>query len=262
MINICGSNLIPIFITLLCCGAIFVYFNSRLNEIKFAVEKQNRVLTAFITNVQQDIRSGGCMENLAAPEAVLAAQKFVLEKEKEKEKENQKIVVSDDEDESDSDDSSSDSEESDESEDGDDGRDDIEIDQLPPIAFEVLSISDIYSAGESASASEAATEGAGASKAATEGAGASEVGASEAGVIEVGASEAGASEADTSIIEVTDDSLNLVNLLNVGTDTTKSESYDQMRVDDLRKIVSDKNLATKDDVKKLKKPELLVLLKK
>ena len=257
MINICGSNLIPIFITLLCCGAIFVYFNSRLNEIKFAVEKQNRVLTAFITNVQQDIRSGGCMENLAAPEAVLAAQKFVLEKEKEKEKENQKIVVSDDEDESDSDDSSSDSEESDESEDGDDGRDDIEIDQLPPIAFEVLSISDIYSAGASeagagASASKAATEGASASKA-----GASEVGASEAGVIEVGASEA-----DTSIIEVTDDSLNLVNLLNVGTDTTKSESYDQMRVDDLRKIVSDKNLATKDDVKKLKKPELLVLLKK
>ena len=257
MINICGSNLIPIFITLLCCGAIFVYFNSRLNEIKFAVEKQNRVLTAFITNVQQDIRSGGCMENLAAPEAVLAAQKFVLEKEKEKE--NQKIVVSDDEDESDSDDSRSDSEESDESEDGDDGRDDIEIDQLPPIAFEVLSISDIYSAGASeagagagAGAGEAATEGASASKAATEGAGASEA----------GASEAGASEADTSIIEVTDDSLNLVNLLNVGTDTTKSESYDQMRVDDLRKIVSDKNLATKDDVKKLKKPELLVLLKK
>ena len=256
MINICGSNLIPIFITLLCCGAIFVYFNSRLNEIKFAVEKQNRVLTAFITNVQQDIRSGGCMENLAAPEAVLAAQKFVLEKEKEKE--NQKIVVSDDEDESDSDDSSSDSEESDESEDGDDGRDDIEIDQLPPIAFEVLSISDIYSA------SEAATEGAGASasKAATEGAGASEAGASEVGASEAGVIEVGASEADTSIIEVTDDSLNLVNLLNVGTDTTKSESYDQMRVDDLRKIVSDKNLATKDDVKKLKKPELLVLLKK
>ena len=149
---------------------------------------------------------------------------------------------------------------------GDDGREDIEIEQLPPIAFEVLSISDIYSA------SEAATEGAGASKAATEGAGASEAGASEAGASEAGASEAGASEAgvievgaseaDTSIIEVTDDSLNLVNLLNVGTDTTKSESYDQMRVDDLRKIVSDKNLATKDDVKKLKKPELLVLLKK
>ena len=260
MINICGSNLIPIFITLLCCGAIFVYFNSRLNEIKFAVEKQNRVLTAFITNVQQDIRSGGCMENLAAPEAVLAAQKFVLEKEKENQ--NQKIVVSDDEDESDSDDSSSDSEESDESEDGDDGRDDIEIDQLPPIAFEVLSISDIYSAG--ASASEAATEGAGASasEAATEGASASKAGASEVGASEVGVIEVGASEADTSIIEVTDDSLNLVNLLNVGTDTTKSESYDQMRVDDLRKIVSDKNLATKDDVKRLKKPELLVLLKK
>jgi hypothetical protein len=238
MINICGSNLIPIFITLLCCGAIFVYFNSRLNEIKFAVEKQNRVLTAFITNVQQDIRSGGCMENLAAPEAVLAAKKFVLEKE------NEKIVVSDDEDESDSDDSSSDSEESDESEDGDDVRDDIIIDQLPPIAFEVLSVSDIYSS------SELATEGAGASELTTEGAS------------ELTTEGAGASEADTSIIEIMDDTLNLVNLLNVGTDATKSESYEQMRVDDLRKIVSDKNLATKEDVKKLKKPELLVLLKK
>ena len=196
------------------------------------------------------------MENLAAPEAVLAAQKFVLEKEKEKEKENQKIVVSDDEDESDSDDSSSDSEDSDESEDGDDGRDDIEIEQLPPIAFEVLSISDIYSASE-AGASQAGASQAGASQA-----GASQAGAIEVGAIEVGAIEVGASEADTSIIEVMDDTLNLVNLLNVGTDATKSESYDQMRVDDLRKIVSDKNLATKDDVKKLKKPELLVLLKK
>ena len=94
MINICGSNLIPIFITFLCCGAIFIYFNLRLNEIKFAVEKQNRVLTAFITNVQQDIRSsGGSGENLAAPEAVAAAKKFVLERESE----NEKIVVSDDE---------------------------------------------------------------------------------------------------------------------------------------------------------------------
>ena len=36
--------------------------------------------------------------------------------------------------------------------------------------------------------------------------------------------------------------------------------HDQMRVDDLRKLVLDKKLATKEDVKKLKKPELLTLL--
>jgi hypothetical protein len=35
-----------------------------------------------------------------------------------------------------------------------------------------------------------------------------------------------------------------------------------MKVDDLRKVITDKNLATKEEAKKLKKPELLQLLKK
>jgi hypothetical protein len=246
MINICGSNLIPIFITFLCCGAIFIYFNLRLNEIKFAVEKQNRVLTAFITNVQQDIRSsGGSGENLAAPEAVAAAKKFVLERESE----NEKIVVSDDEeeDETDSDDSISDSDESDEDDDCEEPRDETKnikfgnLEQMVPIAFEVLSVN----------------------------------------------ATSALPDLSSSIIEIVDEPLNLVNLLSTVTDSTvsettvgetivtdstitdstvsdatKPESYEQMRVDDLRKIVSDKNLASKEDVKKLKKPELLVLLKK
>ena len=241
MINICGSNLIPIFITFLCCGAIFIYFNLRLNEIKFAVEKQNRVLTAFITNVQQDIRSsGGSGENLAAPEAVAAAKKFVLERESE----NEKIVVSDDEedDETDSDDSISDSDESDDDDDCEEPRDETKnikfdnLEQMVPIAFEVLSVN----------------------------------------------ATSALPDMSSSIIEIMDEPLNLVNLLStvtdstvtdstvsettigetIVTDATKPESYEQMRVDDLRKIVSDKNLASKDDVKKLKKPELLVLLKK
>ena len=38
--------------------------------------------------------------------------------------------------------------------------------------------------------------------------------------------------------------------------------YEQMRVDDLRKLVLDKQLSSKDEVKKLKKPELLFLLQK
>ena len=241
MINICGSNLIPIFITFLCCGAIFIYFNLRLNEIKFAVEKQNRVLTAFITNVQQDIRSsGGNGENLAAPEAVAAAKKFVLERESE----NEKIVVSDDEedDETDSDDSISDSDESDDDDDCEEPRDETKnikfgnLEQMVPIAFEVLSVN----------------------------------------------ATSALPDMSSSIIEIMDEPLNLVNLLSTVSDSTvsetivtdstvtdstvsdatKPESYEQMRVDDLRKIVSDKNLASKDDVKKLKKPELLVLLKK
>ena len=48
-----------------------------------------------------------------------------------------------------------------------------------------------------------------------------------------------------------------------GTGTeTGTPSYEQMKVDDLRKVVADKGLASKEEIKKLKKPELLVLLKK
>lgn len=223
--NLCGSNFIPILITLLCCCALFMYFNLRLNEIKTTIEKQNRVLTAFITNVQQDIREsggGGCpMSNLgtglATPEALAAAKKI----------ETDKIIVSDDEDdcESDSDDSSGSESESD----YDEGESEnvvknIKIVNLPdlslgeddlvkpiPIAFEVLSFAPIeITVDESASANE------------------------------------------SSITEIIDEPSNLAD----------TASFEQMKVDELRKVVSDRNLASKEEVKKLKKPELLVLLKK
>ena len=198
-----------------------MYFNLRLNEIKNAVEKQNRVLTAFITNVQQDIRSGGnCMEpmceNLAAPEALSAARR-----------DTDKIVVSDDEESDEDDDSDTESDSEDE--------DTIkvvnlnihqanvhpanvqpqEVDTIEPIqlSFEVLS-------SESSIANE------------------------------------------SFITEITDEPLNLVSSVDVSKEEHKSDDYEHMRVDDLRKVVSDKNLASKDEVKKLKKPELLVLLKK
>jgi hypothetical protein len=228
MMNICGSNFIPILITLLCCGALFMYFNLRLNEIKTTIEKQNRVLTAFITNVQQDIRDsgssgGGCpMPNhaagLATPEALAAAKKI----------ESEKIIVSDDEDdcESDSDDSS----ESESDSDYDEGESEnvvknIKIVNLPdlslgdedlvkpiPIAFEVLSFAPI----------------------------------------EITAIDESASANESSITEIIDEPSNLAD----------TASFEQMKVDELRKVVSDKNLASKEEVKKLKKPELLVLLKK
>ena len=227
MMNLCGSNFIPILITLLCCGALFMYFNLRLNEIKTTIEKQNRVLTAFITNVQQDIResgsSGGCpMPNhaagLATPEALAAAKKIEVDK----------IIVSDDEDdcESDSDDSSGSESESD----YDEGESEnvvknIKIVNLPdislgeedvvkpiPIAFEVLSFAPI----------------------------------------EITAIDEPASANESSITEIIDEPSNLAD----------TASFEQMKVDELRKVVSDRNLASKEEVKKLKKPELLVLLKK
>lgn len=234
--SICGSNLIPIFITLLCCGAIFVYFNLRLNEIKFAVEKQNRVLTAFITNVQQDIRAGGCMmpmsmpvshndNNLAAPEAIFSAQKFMNE--------HSKIVVSDDEDDDDDDDSDSDS--SDEEDDEVFNTKNIKIvnlqekssEQMIPIAFEVLTCV-------------------------------------------VGETTTSNVPESSSITEITDETVNIISTVvpttyehtTADSTTADSTTYEQMKVDELRKVATDKNLASKEEIKKMKKPELLVLLKK
>ncbi len=206
--NLCGSNLIPICITIICCAGLFMYFNLRLNDLKIAVEKQNRVLTSFITNVQQDIKLGGC--SLAAPEALVAAKNFASGAgagasgagagagAAAYENTNDKIVVSDDEDESDDSDSSDDDSDS---ECGENEVDDTNIEPIP-IIFEVLPV--LSTTDESSI---------------------------------------------TEITEITDEPLTLA-------------AYEQMKVDDLRKIVADKMLATKEEVKKLKKPELLLLLKK
>lgn len=225
MLNICG-NFFPILITLLACAGLFMYFNLRLAEIKVSVEKQNRVLTAFITNVQQDIKSGGGllpvpsgMNHLAAPEAIIAAKKF----------EDDKIVVSDDED-SDDDDSDSDDDEGE-----GEGENVIQIVNLQemkfeghpiPISFEVLScISSMEKPCETSSITE---------------------------IIDITA------DADA----CTDISACTVPVPVPEATSADSLSYDQMKVDELRKIVNDKNLAPKEEVKKLKKPELLLLLKK
>jgi hypothetical protein len=240
MVNPCRSNLLPILITLFCCAGLFLFFNLRLNEIKITVDKQNRVLTSFITNVQQDIKAGGCAplaeptKHFAAPEALIAARKQEVEK----------IVVSDDED---SEDSDSESEDSESESDSDDERDDIKVVNLggiiqmmpstafepvsfepvsfEPVSFEVLSCVNLCN--ETSIASE------------------------------------------SSITEIIEEPLNLVNLLGKepAEETTLGKSdgepnYEQMKVDDLRKIVTDKNLCTKEEGKKLKKPELLLLLKK
>jgi hypothetical protein len=244
MLNICGSNFVPILITILACAGLFMYFNLRLAEIKVAVEKQNRVLTAFITNVQHDIRTGGGsmmpfpaggvvgMNHLATPDAIIAAQKF----------KNDKIVVSDDEDDDDDDDSDSESDTDSESDDepaADDddlvkGEDkfehvattlsivdlqDSDFENPIPITFEVLSSSITINHD----------------------------------IMGNSGSEGTLGSSITEIIDISATSL---------ADAATASSYENMKVDELRKIVSDKNLASKDDIKKLKKPELLVLLKK
>ena len=83
----------------------------------------------------------------------------------------------------------------------------------------------------------------------------------------------------TNVTELGDDVLNIVEVINIDdtnvheSDSSSSSSfdesqssipvnYDSMKIEELRKIVTDRNLATKEESKKLKKPELLSLLKK
>ena len=69
----------------------------------------------------------------------------------------------------------------------------------------------------------------------------------------------------SSITEITEETLNIENLdnvENVENTENKSEDVNAMKVDDLRKVVVDKGLSSKEESKKLKKPELLSLLKK
>jgi hypothetical protein len=260
--SICVANLIPIFITLLVCGFLFIYFNSRLAEVKSAVEKQNRVLTAFITNIQNDIMSAnviganvigamgparggasqppGAAHNLASPEAINAVKRVATDTTDV----NEKIVVSEDEDESESESSDDSDEDVDENEDADDAddadvaeedlRDSIKIiklqdecDNVQPFVLQFESV--------------------------------------------VVVPDVDVSELSSKITDITDDEP--LQEVNIESKTAEVEpkvadlepkvdvSYEHTKVDDLRKIVSDKGLATKEEVKKLKKPELLSLLK-
>jgi hypothetical protein len=240
------TSLIPIFITFLVCGALFIFFNARLAAVQGAVEKQNRVLTAFITNVQNDIRganvmganvmggsyhfagagtdagAGSCTQvstsigvnHLASEEAVKRCEK-------------EKIVVSEDEDNSD-DDSNSDSESSDDSD-----NESVVANDNDSEPVKIIKLQDSSLDNESSP------------------------------VLNIDSYiESLPSEVDlkTDVESLLEDNLKVVNL-DVTSDVKPEVDYEHMKVDDLRKIVSDKRLATKEEVKKLKKPELLAVLR-
>jgi hypothetical protein len=256
--NLCGISPIPILITFLCCAALFVYFNLRLAEIKYAVEKQNKVLTAFISNVQQDIRCGGgggnSLYNMSESSASASAQKKNEHNLASSEAMNlvRKIEVSDDEDESDSDsesesDSESDSEGDNEGDNEGENEGDNEGENDEKVIAQVcqqLNLNDIVqltnmemdNEHQHSSVSVFAFEVLGTSG-------------------EVHMPYESANATTSSISEITDETLSLDTL-------NTTQSYDSMKVDDLRTIVISQNLASKEDARKLKKPELLSLLKK
>jgi hypothetical protein len=93
----CGTFL-TVGINLVVCGAIVYYFHKRVSSLENALLKQNQVFSSFMAEMVQKTRQQGQAQHvqgqhvqggeLAAPEALAAASKFVS---------MQKIEVSDDE---------------------------------------------------------------------------------------------------------------------------------------------------------------------
>ena len=128
----CGSFL-TVGINLVVCSAIVYYFHKRLSSLENALLKQNQVFSSFMAEMVNKTRQGqqgqvqgqqgqgqgqqgqGQSVELAAPEAIAAASKFVT---------MQKIEVSDDELTEDSETSGSEEDESDE-ESASDGEEDV-----------------------------------------------------------------------------------------------------------------------------------------
>lgn len=274
--KICGTSFIPIFVTILFSGVIFIYFNSRLAEVKSSVEKQNRVLTAFITNVQQDIKTGGNIMGApifpgdsarfqqATQGASRGANNLASEEALHVVKSINKIVVSDDEDddsETDSDDESNTSSDSE----SDDDEDTVYVDKSP---ITIINLHDEVS--NTTNANNDGTNNDGTNNECTnlevisdnlvldfEQVPQEDSSLEESSKIAAVQVESLLSEEPLKVVDVTASQ-------EISSDLTKADAavgYDQMKVDDLRKIVTDLNLAVKEDVKKLKKNELLVLLK-
>jgi len=209
--GICGISPIYFIFTFLCCGIIFIYFNMRLAEVKQMIDKQNRVLTAFITNVQQDLAGGGKMfdndsnmNGLASNSAINTVKEMMSDK----------IIVSDSEDsdseDSDSEDSNSEDSDSEDSESEDNGNTIEHFDESNGI-INIMPIGDINNDD----------------------------------II------------DNSTIE---DLTNVIHDLGDSSETIKN--FEQMKVDELRKYIIDNKNVLSEEAKKLKKNEILALLKK
>lgn len=269
--NMNSNLIISIGVSLILCGAIVYYCNTRLNNVETAIMRQNQVLSSFIANMQNELRGGGALRgDSAAP--VLSEDVSTPEARQSAEAQS-KIVVSDDEDDDD-DDSSSESDTDDDVEDNDNNEDvcenkiiiinnsstnDLNVDN------EVINIKEINLNDET-----------------------HYIKIVDVTNLSMFVEDLHDVKSPSTIYEINDDSddeessesddeqeqqqQQQTDVINLGNATIKIEKsdeqqtlqtplkVDQMRVDDLRKMVIEKNLSTKDEVKKLKKPELLFLL--
>ena len=113
--------LISVGFTIIMCGIVNYYCHMRVKNVEGSIIKQNQVLTSFITNVQNEIRKGGLIDDridVSSPEARNAVKNL----------ENSKIEVSDDDSEYETEDDDSDSETEDDISEDDDENKEREID--------------------------------------------------------------------------------------------------------------------------------------
>ena len=283
------SFLITTGITAIICGAIIYYVNTRMRELELALAKQNQVLSSFIANVQQEFRLNSSRQQLQPTVTSLASDeaiKFVENMENEKSL-NGKIVVSDSEsdDESDSDDESVSDTESvqDESEskliicDVTKNTDDIKIIELNTTtqqsSVQRSSLEQVYTPDKLSDNDESDNDSDNESESDTEYEHISNTIQSEEINInkmlvfldnlpqEVNVH----SEVQVKVENV--DSEEKVEKVDSDEKVEKVEkntkvNLNDLKVDDLRKLALDKQLTTKEESKKLKKNELLALLKK
>ena len=247
-------------ITFLLCGAVIYFCNTRLQHLEAAVLKQNQVLASFFATVQTDIKGQGQGPlNLATPEAVAAAQRF----HQQPPAPFQKIAVSDTE--SLSDDSSSDDDSADESDsesvsdnndDGDDSEivSDSEDVSSTSTAIKIINLHKVDDEDDVEVDIEEEDDGS----------------MYQIETFEINA-DVVEEEKDISavVVDVVDsleggdnneDFIKVVEIASLTSTSVPPPKYDSLKVDDLRKIVQDKKLATANDVKKMKKAELLALL--
>jgi len=282
------SFLITTGVTVVICGAIYYYFNSKIRDLEVALVKQNQVLSSFIANVQQEFRSRASAsatginssasanssaginisaisvtetDSLASPEALNAVAEL----------EFKKIVISDNECDSDESDDESVSDDGSDSDSVSDNEDDnkLVICDLPTsttndmkvIDMSSLAVTNLDKYTQEVFTPDIVSENDG----------------------DDDDSDSSDSDDDNDfqhVSKLTIDSIEVIKIENLLTteevDTktveqvkavvqpTKEETivYDDLKVDELRKIIVDKGLVQKEEAKKLKKNELLAVLKK
>lgn len=263
-------------ITAVICGALFYYFNNRMRELEIALVKQNQVLSSFIANVQQEFRGGRNSNELASPEALKAvydSNSVGVSVINDNGNDNnqlvyEKIVISDSE--CDSDDSDSESESESDSDDecekviicdlsfSDENKNDIKVveidlnkdistrtfnmasNNMTPINMTSINMSSIKLEVLSDESDDESDDDA-----------------------------LGHSDNDFEIVNIESSLENILNVVKVTEYEAKSDAVEEkevkledLKVDELRKMVLDKDLVKKEEAKKLKKNELLALLKK